>query len=193
LLLWRSDSSRVAFRLRSSASELRDRSKSHEVLTGGGIRNIDCYVKRNSRFSIALHALVQMAERNGTPATSEKLAACLLTNPVVVRRTMAGLRAVGLVRSAPGHGGGWILMRAPEAITLAEVYAALGESMLSGAGKAESPGCLVEQAISGLMDDFRRQAEALLVKGLGEKTLSDVAAKVKRLMKKQKPPSVHAA
>jgi DNA-binding IscR family transcriptional regulator len=106
---------------------------------------------------------------------------------------MAGLRAVGLVRSAPGHRGGWILMHAPEAITLAEVYAALGESTLSETGKAERPGCLVEQAISRLMDEFRRQAEALLVKRLGEKTLADVAAEVNRLMKKQKPRTLHAA
>jgi DNA-binding IscR family transcriptional regulator len=162
-------------------------------LTGALIRNIDCYVKRNSRFSVALHALIQMAERRGVSATSEELAACLMTNPVVVRRTMAGLRAVGLVRSAPGHRGGWILMRGPEATSLAEVYAALRESMRSGAGKAESPGCLVELAISRLMDDFRKQAEALLVKRLGEKTLADVAAEVKRLMKKQKPRTVHAA
>ena len=92
-------------------------------------------MKRNSRFSVALHALIQMAERSGLPATSEELAACLLTNPVVVRRTMAGLRAVGLVRSSSGHRGGWILMRAAKVITMAEVYAALGESMLSGVGK----------------------------------------------------------
>ncbi|MGO9453534.1 MAG: RrF2 family transcriptional regulator [Candidatus Binataceae bacterium] len=148
-------------------------------------------MKRNSRFSVALHALLQMAERNGTPATSEELAACLMTNPVVLRRTMAGLRAAGLVHSTPGHGGGWILMRAPEAISLGEVYTALGESMLLRAGLVESPGCLVEQATSRLMDDFRRQAEALLVKRLGEKTLADVAAEVKRLVKKAR--TVHAA
>jgi DNA-binding IscR family transcriptional regulator len=106
---------------------------------------------------------------------------------------MAGLRAVGLVRSARGHGGGWILMRGPEAITLADVCAALGESMLSAAGKAESPGCVVEQAISRLMDDFRRQAEALLAERLSEKKLADVAGEVKRLMKKQKRRTAHAA
>ena len=65
--------------------------------------------------------------------------------------------------------------------------------MLSGTGKSEIPGCLVEQATSKLMDDFRRQAEALLVERLGEKTLADVAAEVKRLMKRQKLPTVHAA
>jgi len=84
-------------------------------------------------------------------------------------------------------------MRAPDAITLAEVYAALSDSMLLGVGNAESPGCLVEQAISGLMGDFRRQAEGLLVKRLGEKTLADVAADVKRLMKKQKLRIAHVA
>ena len=84
-------------------------------------------------------------------------------------------------------------MRAAEVITLAEVYAALDESILSGAGKTERPGCLVEQAISRLMDDFRRRAEALLVERLGEKTLADVAAEVKRLMKRQKLPTAHAA
>jgi Rrf2 family protein len=155
-------------------------------LTLAHIRNNDCYVKRNSRFSVALHALIQMAERRGAPATSEQLAACLLTNPVVVRRTMAGLRAAGLVGSTPGHGGGWILRRDPEATTLREVYQALDESMLAGASQVESPGCLVEQAISGLMHQVREEAEALLVRRLGEKTLAHLATAVRRLMNKYK-------
>ena len=116
-----------------------------------------------------------------------------MTNPVVVRRTMAGLRAAGLVRSMPGRGGGWILGREPEATTLAEVYEALDESMLVGAGKVESAGCLVEQAISGLMDKVLSEAETLLVQRLSDRTLTDLAAAVKRLMKKQKHRTVHAA
>jgi len=84
-------------------------------------------------------------------------------------------------------------MPAPEAITLADVYESLGESTLSRAGTVESQGCLVEQAISKLMDDFRREAQALLVKRLSEKTLADIAAAVKRLMKKGNSRSVHAA
>jgi Rrf2 family protein len=150
-------------------------------------------VKRNSRFSVALHALIQMAEKRGEPATSEQLAACLMTNPVVVRRTMAGLREAGLVRSMPGHGGGWILGRDPGATTLGEVYEALGESMLAEAGKVESAGCLVEQAISGLMDEVQREAQTLLVRRLSDRTLADLAAAVKRLMKKQKYRTMHAA
>lgn len=151
-------------------------------------------MKRNSRFSVALHALMQMAERRGAPATSEELAACLMTNPVVVRRTMAGLRAAGLVGSAPGHGGGWTLRRDPAATTLRAVYAALDESMLARAGRVESPGCLVERAIAGLMHEVREEAEGILRRRLGEKTLADVTSAVKRLMKKYQVASTpHAA
>ena len=41
--------------------------------------------------------------------TSEALAKCLGTNPVVVRRTMGSLREAGLVAAERGHGGGWRL------------------------------------------------------------------------------------
>jgi DNA-binding IscR family transcriptional regulator len=99
---------------------------------------------------------------------------------------MAGLRDAGLVRSTPGHGGGWMLTRATNEISLRDVYLALGETMLLKLGTVESQGCLVEQAISALMEDFRRQAEALLGNRLGETTLADVSAAVNQMMKKRK-------
>ena len=94
-----------------------------------------------------LHALLHMAERE-RPMTSDELAVCLSTNPVVVRRTMAGLREAGLVASGRGHGGGWTLARPLEDVTMRDIYAALGEPMLfQMANVSESPGCLVEQAV----------------------------------------------
>ena len=57
-------------------------------------------MKRDSRLSAVLHALLHMAEhetRTGLPMTSDQLAVCLSTNPVVVRRTMAGLREQGVI------------------------------------------------------------------------------------------------
>ena len=87
-------------------------------------------MKRDSRLSNILHALLHMAEheqRCGRPMTSDMLATCLSTNPVVVRRTMAGLREQGLVVSEKGHGGGWQLARPLETVTLGQVHAALGE------------------------------------------------------------------
>ena len=136
-------------------------------------------MKRSNRFSVALHVLVHLAERTGEPATSEHLAACVRTNPVVVRRTLAGLREAGLVASAAGHGGGWTLAREAAAITLRDVYAALGERLLFAIDlSGGNPDCRVQRAVSGTLDDFFHDAEALLAARLSMITLADVAAQV---------------
>lgn len=107
--------------------------------------------------------------------TSAELALCMDTNPVVVRRTMAGLRQAGLVRSEKGHGGGWTLARELSEINLRNVYQALGSPTVFALGNhTESPGCLVEQAINTRLDQTFREAEALLVARLGEVSLADI-------------------
>lgn len=144
------------------------------------IRNYYYYMKRNSRLSAVLHALLHMAERE-RPMTSDELALCLQTNPVVIRRTMAGLREAGLVISGRGHGGGWTLGRPLEDVTMRDIYAALGEPMLFQMGNvSESPGCLVEQAVNHALDDAFRDAEAMLIARLGEVTLATLADDFKR-------------
>jgi Rrf2 family protein len=138
-------------------------------------------MSRNSRFSVALHVLAHLAERPDAPATSEELAACVGTNAVVVRRTLAGLRDAGLVASSRGHGGGWSLGRDAAGITLRDVYAALGERLLLAidvAGPGES--CRIERAVSGTLDEFLDEAEALLAARLGRITLADLATRVRR-------------
>src|SRR3546814_1535501 len=67
-------------------------------------------MRQDSRLSRMLHVLLHMAQHD-RPATSEAIAKMLRTNPVVVRRTMAGLREAGYVRSVKGHGGGWSIAR----------------------------------------------------------------------------------
>lgn len=66
-------------------------------------------MKRSDRLSVALHVLLHMADRGSEPMTSAEMAACVETNPVVIRRTFAGLREAGIVSSDKGHGGGWRL------------------------------------------------------------------------------------
>ncbi|WP_163333785.1 Rrf2 family transcriptional regulator, partial [Klebsiella aerogenes] len=67
-------------------------------------------MRHDSRLSRMLHVLIHMDRYDGS-ITSDNIAKMLNTNPVVVRRTMAGLRNTGYVRSDKGHGGGWILAR----------------------------------------------------------------------------------
>jgi DNA-binding IscR family transcriptional regulator len=116
-----------------------------------------------------------MAEQ-GKPMTSAELAKCMDTNPVVVRRTMAGLREAGLVTSEKGHGGGWEISCDLERVTLKDIYAALGSPQLMAAGiHLESPECLVEQSVNRALTDAFREAEQVLVWRLSDVTLAALA------------------
>ncbi|MFG6585650.1 MULTISPECIES: RrF2 family transcriptional regulator [unclassified Sulfitobacter] len=133
-------------------------------------------MKRDSRLSSVLHALLHMAEREG-PMTSDDLAKCLGTNPVVVRRTMGFLRDAGIVASDRGHAGGWRITADLNTISLRQLHDALGEPALFAVGnRNEAPECLVEQAVNAALDQSFAEAEALLLARFGEITLSDLAA-----------------
>lgn len=131
------------------------------------------YMKRGDPISNALHLLVHLAITPETPQTSEHLAACLRTNPVVIRRSLAALRRAGLVHSARGHGGGWTLARPAGEITLREVYAALGARALAEPA-TESPGCALEAAVNRALTGVYLEMERLLASRLQEITLADL-------------------
>jgi DNA-binding IscR family transcriptional regulator len=84
-------------------------------------------IPMNSRFSIAVHILTLLASMPGARVTSELIAGSVGTNPVVIRRQLALLRAAKLVESKGARGGSWVLARKSEAIKLSQVRAALGE------------------------------------------------------------------
>lgn len=133
-------------------------------------------MKRDGRLSGVLHVLLHMAE-TGRPATSESLAKAMQTNPVVIRRILAGLREAGFVRSEKGHGGGWTIARDLATITMRDVYDAIGRPHLMAMGnRTEAPGCLVEQAVNAALDTSFRDAEALLLDRFGQVTLATLAA-----------------
>lgn len=133
-------------------------------------------MQRDSRLSRMLHVLIHMA-RHELPATSEAIASMLSTNPVVVRRTMAGLREHGYVTSVRGHGGGWTLARPLAEITLADIHRALDTpNLFAIAARVDHAGCLVEQAVNATLDNAFREAEAMLIARLDGITLADVAA-----------------
>lgn len=132
-------------------------------------------MNRDSRLSGVLHCLLHMAEL-GQPVTSEWLARAMQTNPVVIRRLMAGLRDAGFVASAKGHGGGWVICCPLARITLRDIHEAVGAPALLAVGhREESPGCLVEQAVNAALDQAYRDAEAMLLKRLGAITLAALA------------------
>jgi len=133
-------------------------------------------MKRNSRLSSVLHALLHMAEHD-RPMTSETLGRCLGTNPVVVRRTMGLLRDVGLVTSERGHAGGWRLSADLSSVNLRQLHDALGEPAIFAIGnRHETPECLVEQSVNATLDQAFADAEALLLERFASVTLAELAA-----------------
>jgi DNA-binding IscR family transcriptional regulator len=138
-----------------------------------------------------LHVLIHM-DRHYKRATSETISKMLGTNAVVVRRTMAGLRQQGYVRSEQGHGGGWELARGLDEITLYDIYQAIGEPPLFAIGpSADQPDCLVEQAVDAKLDDALRAAEALLLERFRSVTVAEIAVDFDRRLPGHKC-NVHA-
>ena len=137
-------------------------------------------MRRDSRLSVVLHALLHLAEAERA-MTSEELAARMETHPVVMRRTLGGLREAGILRSEKGHGGGWTLARELESLTLGDVYDALGIATVFAVGaRTESPGCPLEQAVNRATGEAFNAAESLLLERLHRVKLADLAADVKR-------------
>ncbi len=141
-------------------------------------------MRRDSRLSGILHVLLHMAEHDGA-MTSEVLAKAMQTNPVVIRRIMAGLREHGFVESEKGHGGGWRIACDFSKVTLRDIHAAIGHpSPIALANRTEAPGCLVEQAVNAALNHAFRDAEKLLLARLGEVTLAKLSADFHRRLKR---------
>jgi Rrf2 family protein len=125
---------------------------------------------------MSLHVLLHLSG-HPTPVTSEALSEHMGANPVVIRRTMAGLRKAGLVSSSKGHGGGWSSSRDLKEISLLDIYRALDEPILVQQHRGiERPECLVEQTVGRALNAIYQEAEALIIKLFEKIKLSDLSA-----------------
>ena len=132
-------------------------------------------MKQSSQLSDVLHVLLHLAESR-SPLTSETLAAAMATNPVVLRRLMAGLRDAGFVASEKGHGGGWRVAVAVDQVTLRDVHAALGAPALVSLGfREDRPECVVAQVVNESLQAAMHEAQAALLARLGSITLAQLS------------------
>ena len=79
----------------------------------------------NSRFAVAVHILTLLEQGGGEPMTSEHVAGSVNTNPSLVRRLLSSMARAGLTTSQFGAGGGALLARPADQITLGDVYRAV--------------------------------------------------------------------
>jgi len=126
----------------------------------------------SSRFSIAVHALSLIAQFP-SQSTGEFIASSVNTNPVIVRKIVGMLKKAGLVTVRAGVGGA-SLAKAPEEITLLNVYLAVGSTdhgELFNFHDAPNPLCPVGLRIEGALRSHMREAQLAMERKLADVTL----------------------
>lgn len=136
----------------------------------------------SSRFTIGVHTLLCIAYFKDEKVTSNFIAGSVNVNPVVIRRTLGQLKAAGLVTVEAGVGGAE-LARAPEDITLLDVFDAVeaapeGPVGLFNFHDNPNPACPVGGSIHAVLDAKLASAQAAFRTELQKTTLADLLSEL---------------
>ena len=133
----------------------------------------------NARLAVAIHTLGMLAFAEECPVTSDKIAESVHTNAVSIRRLFQALGKAGLVVGQMGPNGGARLARAPEQITLAEVWRAVDDDELFALPRSGgNPTCSLNRAVRPVLAAVFADAVAALEASLAGVTLADVIGQV---------------
>src|ERR1051325_3100661 len=106
----------------------------------------------NTRFAVAAHVLPFRQSQGGEPAPSELIASSVNTNPSLIRRLLSQLAKAGLTTSQMGTGGGALLARPADRISLLDVYHAIDEDAeVFAVHPGPNPNCLVGRNIQAAL------------------------------------------
>lgn len=134
----------------------------------------------NVQFSVASHMLAALALYHGGHATSAMLAQSVNADPSFVRRVLSKLSKAGLVNATRGKNGACELARAPDQITLLEIYKA-----------SEAPAtfaihmypveemCSISCHIKDVMAEVLQRSQTNFERSLSQQTLADVTASIR--------------
>lgn len=130
----------------------------------------------SSRAAVAVHVLAFLTWRREQAVSSQQIARSVNTHPVVVRRIVGALRRAGLVEVQPGAAGGARLARAPEEISLLEVYRSVedGESLFALHPQPPCRDCGVGANIQSALTGVFGEAQEAMEQVLGRVTVADV-------------------
>lgn len=133
----------------------------------------------STRFAVALHILAGIALHDGEAVRSDDLAFSVNTNSTVVRRLLSLLAEAGITRSQLGHGGGSLLAKPAEEITLLDVFRAVEEPGFFSLHRSEpNQNCsLGRHMVPVLTAEFDRLSQSMESE-LAKTTLVDVIGKV---------------
>jgi Rrf2 family protein len=140
----------------------------------------------SSRFAVAVHTLTLLDAAAGEPVSSERIAASASTNAAVIRRILCMLSRAGLTTSQLGAGGGALLARPADRVTLLEIYRAVEDGELFAMHhEAPDPRCPVGRHIQTALERATEEARRSMEAVLGAHTVADVLDDVTTLVERE--------
>lgn len=136
----------------------------------------------NSEFTIAVHSLVLLAHLPDHMASSQKIADNVSTNPARIRKIMSCLRKHGFVQTKEGIGGGYILQRDPDEITLGQIYRSVSGGTIKPnwcSGDPEEE-CVVASNIQLVMDEVFDETDQYFSAYLDRTSIASILKKIKQ-------------
>ncbi|MEO1060362.1 MAG: Rrf2 family transcriptional regulator [Actinomycetota bacterium] len=134
----------------------------------------------NQQFPVALHILGFLASRDGEPLTSEIMADTYGTSPVVLRRVLTKLQRAGLVETRRGAGGGSLLARSADNITLLDAYAAVSDDPQLLCRHPDECSNPVAAALGRFVNGVMGDAEQAMLARLDAVSIAEMDAQVRR-------------
>lgn len=127
------------------------------------------------RMPVAVHIMLCIAKFDGIfKTTSTFLASSVNINPVIIRKTLGQLKAAGLVEIAAGIGGAK-LTKAPEHITLQDVFQAVEEDEdLFHIQENPNPKCPVGRNIQHVLGSRLSSVKDHMLEDFAQITLADM-------------------
>lgn len=135
----------------------------------------------NSRFAVAAHIMTVVATSDGQPVSSDFIAGSVNTNPSLIRRLLGMLTKAGLTTTQLGAGGGALLAKPADTITLRDVYRAVDDGELFAVHR-EPPNirCPVGRHIQAMLETRFDAATLALEHELERTTVGDLLSEVLR-------------
>jgi Rrf2 family transcriptional regulator, iron-sulfur cluster assembly transcription factor len=130
-------------------------------------------MKVSTRGDYAARALLSLALHSSDRPTSVKEIAERTNLPQpYLEQILLAVKGAGLVRSKRGVGGGYVLARPPDQITLAEIVAAVDgpiATLLDDHDHCEGH-CVLQEVWVGVSDEMRRLLEGFTLADLADRT-----------------------
>jgi Rrf2 family protein len=133
----------------------------------------------NSRFAVSVHILVYLTYRRDVAVPSAEIASSVDTNAVVIRRLLGALLKARLVTAQKGATGGFALAKAPEKISLRDIYRAVDPSPDYGLRHfAPNHDCPVGAKISAILSGAFAHAQAAMETDLARTSIAELFAQL---------------